>query len=107
MSAPTYTREEDETLVDNYLELERKGLYFNMDFWCKLTDRQRADGFRDKTWTQNRDRIDDLVYKEDQDERYFEVFGEHYEDYEIPAQEDEENDDSGSESGSDTDYYYD
>lgn len=85
------------TAIAHYYELDRKGLYSGDNFWIRLSyilnnepDLSDIPSFTWKEWKQHCNDIFDMgPTLKTFDERYFEEYGELYEDNDIPEPDDD------------------
>lgn len=103
-----YTREEDIVLMDNYYDLDRKGLYIGSAFWDKLRLKMSwQDDLPNRTWQDYKMRVE-YLYKlgpemKTYEEKYFDETGLYYEDDYLYFEEEEEEEEI--ESDYDNEYY--
>lgn len=82
------------TIIDHYYSLDSKGLYSGDTFWCQLSYRLNADkNLPYMEWTQWKNHCLYLLSlgpdMETDEERYFNLHGEYYEDYRVNTYEED------------------
>lgn len=89
-----FTNYEDKLLVDTVLELEDKCLYTGRDFWSKIRLKMRFDmNVPERNCNVLEKRFNylySLGYEmKSNEEKYYDIFGEYYDDYKVPSYEED------------------